>query len=131
MNATKTDRKWPQLPKEFLDKWTKLLREGGFKQARCELYNPGCDSYCCLGIAGLVVGDKKERMANVPHYAGSLRASAASHIAPPEGLPKELCFVDVDYSIETEGCLAATLANMNGYGKIFAEIADWIDANLR
>lgn len=47
---------------EFKAKWVAALRSGEYTQGTGNLYNPYSDSYCCLGVAGLLNGLSKEDM---------------------------------------------------------------------
>lgn len=41
---------------ENVKNWIKALRSGKYKQGRGKLYDLRTDSYCCLGIAAVVLG---------------------------------------------------------------------------
>lgn len=47
--------------KKLMQKWVKALRSGKYEQARGELYNKTCDSYCCLGVLYKEVRGKNPR----------------------------------------------------------------------
>lgn len=47
---------------EFKAKWIAALRSGEYTQGIANLYTDESDSFCCLGVAGLIAGVPKERM---------------------------------------------------------------------
>lgn len=90
-------------------KWTKALRSGEYPQGQRLLYKDG--AYCCLGVLHrIAVGE-------TPPSAWSDK-------------PAILKFIDDPLPGGGEGCAHTRLVAMNDAGKTFAEIAEWIDANL-
>jgi hypothetical protein len=89
---------------ELKAKWVAALRSGQYKQNRFNLYHKRTDSFCCLGVLGLLTGKTREEMdcdTDTPEWG--------------------------HFPHEIELTLAS---GMNDKGKSFAEIADYIEANL-
>ena len=58
----KKDRK---LPKGFKTKWTNALRSGDYAKTKgelCKVEESGKVGYCCLGVAGRVLGNTNEQL---------------------------------------------------------------------
>jgi len=94
------------LPKEFAERWVAALRSGLYKQSTAHLYND--NGYCCLGVACNLedVSDEKLFGQIYPNF---------------DWLPLEIKYNNLDIE-------CATLNDHLGYS--FAEIADWIEANV-
>lgn len=45
-----------KLPKEFAENWVKELRSGKYTQIDGSLYKEECNGFCCLGVAGKLLG---------------------------------------------------------------------------
>lgn len=113
-----------KLPEEFKKKWVAELRSGKHKQGQDVLYNANEDCFCCLGIAGLVCGVDKVSMHKATLFGTYEPVSEGGYEIPaPDGLPEIL----IHRKYED---LAHELSCMNDAGKSFAEIADYIEANL-
>lgn len=109
-----------KLPEDFKAKWIAALRSGQYHQGTGSLYDDFSDSYCCLGVAGVVCGMTKDELKdrvfvgpNEPDYA-----------RPNELFPSIL----IHPSLEDD--LSLVLSRMNDDGKSFSEIADYIETNL-
>jgi hypothetical protein len=101
--------------------WTAALRSGDFKQINEFLQT--ARGHCCLGVLCEVskVGQWRVRAAN--GYVGFLM----------DGDGVEASSVITDAMAKAVGLdekTVETLWRMNDDGKPFAEIADWIDANI-
>ena len=99
------------MDKELKDKWVEALRSGRYQQQRdAVLHNE--HGYCCLGVLHHVVtGEEPKR------YWGESLSDCQR--------PK------VVEQIDSEAGHISVLTDMNDRkGKSFAEIADWIEANL-
>lgn len=117
-----------KLPVEFKAKFLAELRSGKYKQGTQFLYNPVNNSVCCLGVAGLLCGLTKEEMANVDIICitkdtenarkNILSKKALQTMGYPRILAAHINSVGGD------------LAERNDSGDSFAEIADYIEANL-
>lgn len=97
------------MDKELKEKWMKALRSGRYEQGSSYLYADG--TYCCLGVLCLIQGAKK---------------SDIEYVHMP---------VQADIVLGFPGPMEEQLARMNdGRGPerkhTFAEIADYIEANL-
>lgn len=95
------------MDQELKAKWVAALRGGEYPQADCALYSTPKRGYCCLGVLGRLKGIPLEK----------LEGDASS--VTPKGwgdLPEK----EVDQLIWMND-----LSN-----KSFAEIADYIEANL-
>lgn len=104
------------LSPELKAKWIAALRSGEYEQGIGRLYFEG--AYCCLGVLGELAGLDRKRMDGICSLAV---------VAPT--LVDAMCGSDPEETTRT------TLENMNDgmYGQrrhSFAEIADWIEANL-
>lgn len=107
----KTETKNYQLPKEFATMWVDALRSGDYKQGQNYLYNNG--KYCCLGVAGCILGVSKASLIN--NKESRLFASV---------FPDNFTTDPMTYSLQSE------FIKMNDSGCSFPEIADWIEANV-
>lgn len=96
---------------ELKKKWVEALRSGEYKQGTGWLRKN--DKFCCLGVLAAVNGDPLALGADTLHRS---RRGSASKYGYWENL------------IESEDEVA--LVNMNDQGDSFAEIADYIEANL-
>jgi len=92
------------MDKDIKEKWVKALRSGEYTQGNMYLRTE-CGQHCCLGVLLEVQGCK-----DIPTHA-------------TEELP-----AGYEAGLSTDICL--TLANKNDRGVSFAEIADYIEANL-
>lgn len=113
-----------KLPKKFKEKWIAALRSGEYEQGTGELYNKKLNSFCCLGIAGVIAGISLEDL-NSKTYLGDDYEWHVKNKNVPECLmrhgAKELSKSNPEY---------LQVAKMNDQGKSFTEIADWIEENL-
>lgn len=111
-----------KLPPDFKAKWVAALRSGEYAQGPAALYNREHDSYCCWGVACVLLGMPKESIED--------QTKQPSWI----GMNKEdwpiTKIIDINHDA------ADLLAEMNdGTGGVtkkytFEEIADYIEANL-
>jgi hypothetical protein len=97
------------LAPELKTKWVRALRGGQFKQTKGTLYNSHTNARCCLGVL-LKVADHE----GADRQGGTLDAAYV-------GGPHVFGISDEHHE---------HLYNMNDNGQSFAEIADWIEANL-
>lgn len=103
--------------------WVAALRSGVYEQAKGTLRNEAGTKFCCLGVYCEVKGFKRFRSESYVDgegqvFGGYLRESLGEFDAnaDPALARREFQYVVVD---------------MNDEGKTFAEIADFIEANLR
>lgn len=89
------------MDKELKAKWVAALRSGEYKQGQGDYYDSAMNAHCCLNVLALVANN------------GVLPARRIS----------------IEKKAGDDGVLS-TLTNMNDSGKSFAEIADYIEANL-
>lgn len=99
---------------EIKAKWVKALRSGEYKQGLCRLHHN--NTYCCLGVFCIVAGrqtpDAATQMMSLVEYTETTNAN-------------------YDFIKEQLGDRHYRLEEMNDReGKSFAEIADYIEANL-
>lgn len=87
--------------------WVMALRSGEYQQTTGKLHEPNENSYCCLGVLCRVTD---------------------LNIIDPSGYSVD--GYDPIYSIIGNRAVAETLFRMNDGGKLFPEIADYIEANL-
>ena len=98
-------------------KWVAALRSGVFKQGRGMLWRADGDDkrrYCCLGVLRNITKGDSPATAQYP------RASAACYLSDVDGQEESVL----------PGHTESVLAGMNDEGKSFAQIADFIEANL-
>lgn len=104
---------------ELKRKWIEALRSGKYEQG-ADLLRSGDNKYCCLGVLCELVGESwefiKARRAYVIDHDGAI---------PCYGMPPDR--VTDDAGLRGH---ALKLSSMNDGGKSFAEIADYIEANL-
>lgn len=109
-----------KLPTAFKFKWVKALRSGKYKQGATELYNKTDNTYCCLGVAGVLCGIKENDLSNEGVFE---EASFDRDIL--KKIPKILV------SGEDGNRLVSKLIDMNDSGKhSFNRIAAYIDRYL-
>ena len=97
---------------ELKAKWLAALRSGKYKQATRTLREPDSNNYCCLGVLCALAGMKWKKDIT-GYYLHS------QTLTPPPVKKAGLGVYE-----------AGELAKMNDQGKSFAEIADYIEANL-
>lgn len=121
---------------ELKAKWVEALRSGKYVQGQHGLRTErnGAEAFCCMGVLCEVMGLERTCEMSEPGYVMP-DGSVSSGYVPDELLgggvvPDELLGgggVPVPYS---RSC-PCHLAHMNDTeNKTFAEIADWIEANL-
>jgi hypothetical protein len=123
MVTKREERLW----KRFRNKWIKALRSGEYKQGAGKLcvQQRGGDEFCCFGVAADILvldGYGKWLLKNkVALYKGANVFPAAAYLTSqaPGWVASRIIRVE------------DRLIRMNdSQGKTFAEIADWIEANL-
>jgi hypothetical protein len=103
--------------------WVEALRSGVYTQAQGSLKRG--DSYCCLGVLCDVTGNGYFELIpgfNVSEGLVSLGVDGETVVF---GLPGEL-----RKQFNIPAASVCQLAHKNDTGSTFAEIADWIEANL-
>jgi len=114
------NRKKFTLPRRFAEKWLEALRRGKYKRTICELYSRVYGGYCCLGVAGRVVGiEAKDLKGDFPKDCGKQLK-----------LKYPLAFFKTEKRNGISD-LSSTLAEMNDEGWSFKQIARWIELNVR
>lgn len=98
-----------KLDPEFKVELLTALRSGEYRQGKVFLYNRHHDTYCVMGVAGIILGLDKETISGRCSYSEAL------------GYPKEMSI---------EETLMDVPMSMNDDGKSFEEIADYIEKNL-
>jgi hypothetical protein len=109
---------YPKLPKDFKKKWLVALRSGKYLQSKSALKekdSAGKSHYCCLGVAGEIVGakcmlnkalfTKEDRIRGVTKVPAMLRGDTGAN-----PLVKKLVSINTRYK--------------------FPGVADWIEENL-
>lgn len=106
-------------------RWVAALRSGEYKQGRHALkVNYSTPKYCCLGVLCEILPEVEEGPDGLSFFVGSERVGALGTVRNdldpdgPNGIG-HLRSSDREY-----------LALLNDDGKSFAEIADYIEANL-
>lgn len=111
---------------ELKQQWLEALRSGKYEQGQsnlCSISYRGGFEHCCLGVLAEVYGRKRSDLINHDH----LDRIGLSRLLGEWG--------DHDLGFnannpETHHTVQRKLAAMNDGGKSFAEIADWIEANI-
>lgn len=113
---------------EQRQKWIDALRSGQYQQSPRALHDDG--GFCCLGLLAHVVGGlKPESLEHCGTY-GFLSGEATGGDYGL-GVPEQEGDRWFDPSqTDTHTTLQRKLAAMNDNGQSFAEIADWIEANV-
>jgi hypothetical protein len=109
---------------EIKQKWLEALRSGNYKQGTGELcisYTSGRFEHCCLGVLAEVCGIDRSKLFNSDHL---------ERIGHPEILGAWGLGHYNSGDPDTHTNEQRKLAAMNDTGKSFAEIADWIEANI-
>lgn len=117
-----------KLTPEFKARWLAALRDGSYRQGRMALRKPVNDhawSYCCLGVACDLTRPEEWRGDELDGYDEF----------PPPAVRREWFVRPTDMGDFTFDAITLRiqeeLADMNdGRGQAFAQIADWIEANL-
>lgn len=117
-----------QLPKEFGEKWVKVLRSGKYKQgtgfllSRIPLNSKTSrdNTYCCLGVACAIVGFTKRDLGD----NGFIMMTTMEKVYDSPLIPSLLKGND------TTNKFVQVVSSMNDSGKTFEEIADWIEENV-
>jgi len=100
-------------------KWIEALRSGIYPQTQKILRND--EGFCCLGVACDVFGARwKPARSSDSSYFAVAKGEAQSAIIPTPIRDKIGLGADDEW----------TLTRINDNGHSFAEIADWIEANL-
>lgn len=120
-----------ELPKEFREKWLSALRSGEFKQGQHTLCTQGPNTkYCCLGVAGKVLGMPDERLYSFAYLNSELgkHTSFSIPIAIDQGRePSVLGSQEKMYLISILSCLNDGICIERP--ATFLEIADYIERN--
>ena len=113
--------------KEIKTKWVAALRSGKYKQTQGALRRPkpssSCDrpeGYCCLGVLCKVVAPNKRWSKGLTAYS-FYKASAV--------LPKFI-LDSLNLTSKEEDCYYKLPSMNDSGGRSFAEIADFVEANL-
>jgi hypothetical protein len=114
---------------EHRDQWLNALRSGEYKQIKGVLYGSAQHGYCCLGLLAHVVGGVDNDKLESAGTCGFLAYETGGEY----GLGRDCHEGDGLYRArdpESLTTLQRKLAAMNDNGHSFAEIADWIEANV-
>lgn len=117
----------PKIDPAFKQRWVQALRGDQYRQGRERLRDPD-DCFCCLGVACDVLNSKEWSQEVQPNY-GVPGYAWGTH-------PTGLVGCDLDKALGLPDGTAKILSMKNdGIGVesrplSFAEIADWIEANL-
>lgn len=103
------------------ESWIAALRSGKYKQGKGALQNNGC--FCCLGVLSEIMDVPKEEVCT-GYYEFAFFDGAGklfhNRSVPPGGA----------FGLDGETITELWIMNDNSDQKSFAQIADWIDANL-
>lgn len=125
------------MDKALRDGWVAALRSGEIAQTRQSLQDH--DGYCCLGVLCLVANRMDPQQFPITHgsegpKAGLILGGMLSHHRKLREIlydPERHVDYDADAKeIDCAGHLEEKAASLNDEGRSFAEIADWIEANV-
>lgn len=107
---------------QLKQKWLEALRGGQYEQGFGELCAQTTNGleYCCLGVLAEVAGIERSNLFNNDH----LSRIGRDDLLGPWGT----YFISNDPT--THATLQQKLAGMNDADQSFAQIADWIEANI-
>ena len=113
------------MTQEQRDKWVEALRSGKYEQGN-KFLRLG-DRYCCLGVlCDLDGAGWTPQLAYFAAKAGPVYSAGPSvHGSEIHTLSEER-----EERLEIEHGIVGQVIYMNDSGKTFAEIADWIEANV-
>lgn len=109
-------------------KWLAALRSGKYQQGRGALLQQGDgdNEYCCLGVLGSICGANSRQLSN-----GQILEDVDMGYVLGPWQPRKPGFYPFEPGRpETHVTIQRVLAAMNDNGKSFAEIADYIEANV-
>lgn len=112
-----------KLPEDLKTKWVAALRSGDYNQGTGNLYAHN-NTYCCLGVLGVVCGVDKEKM-----LGKSFFGTSQTTYVQDDNYPKMLYW-------DGRKSFAGRLSDMNdgsleGEGRFsFLQIADYIEKEL-
>lgn len=116
---------------QLKQKWLEALRSGKYDQGESQLVIVADEDnrrnrYCCLGLLAEIAGLNPERFPTHAYLGESGLNNAECGLGPWSSAGPSF-----DPSDETtHTTFQRKLAGMNDNGKSFAEIADWIEANI-
>lgn len=138
-----------KLPADFKAQWLAALRSGNYQQTDCYLHT--ADGYCCLGVA-CDIGSTVWEQTSLRHLNVAIFSTlhGSSNMPRHGDLPQDVFDVlhqptdfedyypdtdcDSDLVENADGnsvpSVMAALAAANDDRMSFADIADWIEANL-
>lgn len=106
---------------EIRQQWLEALRSGQYTQGHRYLRRSN-NTYCCLGVLCDLVGPNDWKPQGAHHYSHSTEYTALLPPVIANAVGLRSSFVDQDP--------LDVVMRMNDTGKSFAEIADWIEANI-
>ena len=113
-----------KLPKAFKKKWVNALRSGNFQQGSSHLFDSDDNTYCCIGVAGVVCGIPKTKLDGIGFLDSETKVNL---LAEKNKVPKIL----IESAVESgEKTLAIHLAEMNDGPNSFKQIAAYIERYL-
>jgi hypothetical protein len=115
---------------EIKQQWLEALRSGKYMQGQGQLVCMDEDSvtgHCCLGVLADIAGLQPDRFACEGYLGEGGDNSTDLGLGPWEN-PGDAQFNSDDQATHTT--VQRKLAGMNDQGKTFAQIADWIEANI-
>ena len=122
-----------RMPKAKKQAWIDALKSGDYKQGESVLYSNQDDTYCCLGVYCVAVGNVLKKGVNLhdletewivnlsEKYTKSIPKVLKEHHQAEDGIVMHLANMN-DGAID--------IINPEGLKHSFTEIADWIDENI-
>ncbi len=123
---------YPKLKPDVKTTWLAKLRSGEYKQTTggLQVLIKGESQFCCLGVlcditdkSKWLIQDREKHVGTVIYKSGDYDRTG---YVPDEVLAAAFDTNDRDWASAAQ----RYLARLNDEGKTFAQIADWIEANL-
>lgn len=108
-----------KLPIEFKEKWIAALESGEYKKGETNLYTAHRNSFCCLGVACIILGAKEEDIDD----ACFIETGLANLRKIPNGMPDVLIGDCSSHIIES-------ITELNDNNDSFAPVIEYIKENL-
>lgn len=112
-----------KLPNKIKKRWISALTSGEYEQGVNTLYNSYKNSYCCIGVLGVVCGVPKESISSQPVFNEDYTPKLLDKI------PEQLIGGTIRYSDDYNE-LVGGLTELNDAGVPFEVIAGFINENL-
>lgn len=122
----------PKMARSTRDAWCTALRSGRYKQATNKLYDDDAHAFCCLGVLKHLETQTEPRTwTQNDLYAGKDECLyAASPTKPFLTIAKHLACMNDGREVIKSGITFVEIGVTRAGVTTFAQIADWIEANV-